>query len=423
MLRGAGFDEIPVLEIAVSRDWIPGAFSPHYLVGGATLEIFELSGPPAVEDALDNLAARGDDVALAQNETIWGAGSLIVILLNAGSHPDIERSIVALIGPPALTTSVEPPPPATGVDAPGTVSDLLALLEAAGLENIAVATTLMPVTREWIPVAAASLLLVGGAQLEVYELGSATAAAAALESFQDGSEFTPPPNATIWGPGSLILILLGAPEHPETEAAISDAVGSPVIATITGSPLPPPPTGGPGEGPPLVATSVEALADALRSAGLDVLVTDTVVRQPWIPAGGVHLVVDGAGVDVFVLSSQDAVSEATATRKNGPPIVQPSGDVEVWLNGTAFIILLDAPQHSAVSDAISALIGHPQFSTITVSLPPPPPEALPNTGSGGLGDATNVSARVWLFVAGSFFLVAVLGYAVTSGGRGRLRSP
>ena len=95
---------------------------------------------------------------------------------------------------------------------------------------------------------------------------------------------------------------------------------------------------------------------------------------------------------------------------------------EVWLNGTAFIILLDAPQHPAVSDAISAQIGHPQFSTIAVS-PPPPPEALPNTGSGGLGDATNVSARVWLFVAGSFFLVAVLGYAVTSGGRGRLWSP
>ena len=58
--------------------------------------------------------------------------------------------------------------------------------------------------------------------------------------------------------------------------------------------------------------------------------TDTVVRQPWIPAGGVHLVVDGAGVDVFVLSSQDAVSEATATRKSGPPSVQAPGNVEVW---------------------------------------------------------------------------------------------
>ena len=118
------------------------------------------------------------------------------------------------------------------------------------------------------------------------------------------------------------MILRAAPSHPAIEAALTSILGPPELATITGAPLPPP-VGGPGEGAPLVATSVAALADALRLVGLDVLVTNTVVSQPWIPESGVHLVVKGAGVEVFVLSSQDAVSRATATRKNGPLSVQP----------------------------------------------------------------------------------------------------
>jgi hypothetical protein len=102
--------------------------------------------------------------------------------------------------------------------------------------------------------------------------------------------------------------------------------------------------------------------------------------------------------------------------------VQPPGNVEVWLNGTAFIILLDAPQQPAVSDAISALIGHPQFSTIAVSLPPPPPDALPTTGNGGLADPTDSPTRAWFLVAGSLFLATALSYGVKSGWRRRVRS-
>lgn len=150
--------------------------------------------------------------------------------------------------------------------------------------------------------------------------------------------------------------------------------------------------------------------------------TNTVVSQPWLPESGIHLVVEGAGLDVFVLSSQDAVSSATATRKNGTLDVQPPANVAVWLNGTAFIILPDAPRHSGVSEAISALIGPPQFTTITGSQPPSPAGALPATGSGGSDAATDGGPHwMWGSVAGSLLLFAALGYGVKSRWRRRFR--
>jgi hypothetical protein len=161
---------------------------------------------------------------------------------------------------------------------------------------------------------------------------------------------------------------------------------------------------------------VEALGDALRSTGLDVVVTDIVATQPWILESGVRLLADGAVVDVFVLSGPDAVSAATATRKNGPASVQPPADVALWLNGTAFIILHDAPKHAGVSDAISSLLGPPQFTTITGPQPPRPPEALPATGDGSLTDDTDGTlAWVWGVVA------TVAGAAMLAGGVYSLR--
>lgn len=190
------------------------------------------------------------------------------------------------------------------------------------------------------------------------------------------------------------------------------------------APTPPSPVGGPGEGPPLVATSVEALAEALRSTGLDVVLTDTAAIQPWIPEPGVQVRVAGALVDVFVLSGPDAVSSATATRKNGPLSVQPPSDVAVWLNGAAFIMLHDAPNHPQVRDAITSLIGPPQFTTIAGPQPPPPPAALPATGSGGLaGETGAVPYRAWGLPAASLVLLIALGSRVKSHRRRSLRSP
>jgi hypothetical protein len=271
------------------------------------------------------------------------------------------------------------------------------------------------VMQPWIPVPSAGILILDGAQAEVYSLSAEQADEAIDNISGEAASFQPPANATVWRGEQLIVILREAPNHPAVEAALTSMLGSPVLATIAGSPLPPPPVGGPGEGAPLVATSVEALADALRSAGLDVLVASTVVSQPWSPESGVRLVVEGAGLDVFVLSSQDAVSRATATRKNGPLNVQPPGNVAVWLNGTAFIILSNAPEHSGVSDTISALIGPPQFTTIAVSLPPPPPTALPSTGGGGLAGATDGDPQwVWGLVVVALFLFTAVAFGVKS---------
>ena len=207
------------------------------------------------------------------------------------------------------------------------------------------------------------------------------------------------------------------------------ALGILLLAVVLASPraqaqaADPPPGGGAGEGPPLVATSVEALAEALRSAGVDVLVTDERAVQPWIPADGVRLIVGGAVVDVFLLANAKAVREATAVRKNGPPEVQPAANVAVWLNGTAFIILGDAPDHSGVHDAIAGLIGPPQFTTVAGLPPPSPPGALPATGSGGLaGEAEGEPIRVWGAVSVAFILLATVGYGAGMGWRRAGRS-
>ena len=242
----------------------------------------------------------------------------------AGELPG--RIFVALTATPVDPDGGSEDGEVTGVQPPTLAAFFDAVVEAGfgplTLQEIAV-------MQPWIPVPGAGILILDGAQAEVYALSAAQAEEAIGNISGEAAPFQPPADATVWRGQELIVILRDAPSHPAIEAALSNILGGPVLATITGSPLPPP-VGGPGEGPPLVATSVEALADGLRSAGLDVVVTDTVVSQPWIPEGGVHLVVDGAGVDVFVLSSQDAWTAQPRRERTGPracsrPATSPSG--------------------------------------------------------------------------------------------------
>ncbi|MEE9276887.1 MAG: hypothetical protein V3V06_00575, partial [Dehalococcoidia bacterium] len=220
LLQGAGFSDIPVLEIAVSRDWIPNAFSPHYIVGGATLEIFELGSPAEVEAALQNFPGNDGSRILPQDEVIWGAGSLVVILLDAGDHADLQDTISALLGPPAIRVSARLTP-----------GDVRQHLTAAGFD---LPPVVMNVAREWIPVSGAASP-VDATTVEIYQLASDAAVEAALQSLRlDEATVVPPANATIWASGSLIVILLNAPENPSLEKSLSDILGGPAIVTITG---------------------------------------------------------------------------------------------------------------------------------------------------------------------------------------------
>jgi len=70
LLAGAGFDEIVVQELAALRDWIPGAFSPHYIVGDATLEIFEVATVGEVDAAIERLQQFGGDAELGDEHVV-----------------------------------------------------------------------------------------------------------------------------------------------------------------------------------------------------------------------------------------------------------------------------------------------------------------------------------------------------------------
>lgn len=394
--------------------------------GAVVAFLFGPSDPPQDEVTIDGVLTEEDLLGTVAGD--WGAFvealfDRAYVQVHTSSNPAGElrgQIVVARPAPPFDPDSGSESGDLSGVQ-PATLGAFLDAVVEAGFGPLQLQE--IAVTQPWIPVAGAGILILDGAQAEVYSLSAAQANEAVANISGEAGRFQPPANATVWRGEELIVVLRDAPSHPTIAAALSGILGSPVLATITGPPLPPPPVGGPGEGAPLVATSVAALADALRSAGLDILVTNTVVSQAWIPEGGVRLVVSGVGVDVFVLSSQDAVSRATATRKNGPLDVQPPANAAVWLNGTTFIVLADAPEHSEVSEAISALIGPPLFTTIAGSEPPTPPAALPSTGNGGLAAATDGHPQwIWLFAAGSLFLLAALGYGVISRWRRRFSS-
>ena len=158
----------------------------------------------------------------------------------------------------------------TGVQPPSLGDFLDAVVEAGfgplQLQEIAV-------TQSWIPVAGAGILILDGAQAEVYSLSAAQADEAIANISGDASAFLLPANATVWRGEELIVILREAPSHPAVEAALINILGSPVLATITGGippatggddvAVPEPAAGEEGDGPVLLPnTGSGGLADA-----------------------------------------------------------------------------------------------------------------------------------------------------------------
>jgi len=169
----------------------------------------------------------------------------------------------------AIEESAAPVAVAVGAQ-PASAVELLGLLSAAGFDP---ALQEIATTRPWIPVSGAGVLVLAGGRAEVYELDSPQAVAAALDQFPGLTA-----NVTIWGSGSLIVILLDAPDSPAAEEALLSVLGGRVIATIAG--LIPPPEA-------LPTTGSGGLADA--SSG----------RATWFPlalASGLALVVVLGGV-------------------------------------------------------------------------------------------------------------------------------
>ena len=159
---------------------------------------------------------------------------------------------------------------------PASAVELLGLLSAAGFDP---ALQEIATTRPWIPVSAAGVLVVAGGRAEVYELDSPQAVGAALDQFPGLTA-----NVTIWGSGSLIVILLDAPDSPAAEEALFSVLGGPAIATIAGL-IPPPEV--PAEAP-----------DALPDTGSGGLAADGGGSSGWIwalLAAGLTL---GAGLAV-----------------------------------------------------------------------------------------------------------------------------
>ena len=224
LLAEAGFGGVEILEIALMRDWIPDAFSPRYIVGGATLEIFALATPAAVAAALGNLDVNGGDVTPAEDIAIWGARSLLVILLNASDQGEFQAVIATLVGPPHLVTTEDLGPQPDPAALAQTVDTVRAALVAAGFE---VMLEPVAVNRPFLPSNALSQVLsADGAMVEVYAL--------AEPDFQgvldELSSVEPLPlrEGIVWVSGST-LVILPASDQAGLVPAVIGALGTPVF--------------------------------------------------------------------------------------------------------------------------------------------------------------------------------------------------
>ena len=212
---------------------------------------------------------RGDSLRLAEGE------------LSPAAVPEAPLPPGATLRGPRAEPVIEPEP----VAGPTTLAELFTALAAAGLPT---ALQEIAIQRDGIPVSSAGRIPVGTAAIEPYQLESAAAVEATLDRFRADDGVPPPANATIWGPGALIVILINAPENPALEATLNEILGFPAIATIAGLPPPPP--------PPPPAVSPEALPST-GSGG------DNVDDNPPAWVWGVIGAVAGAAVLVGVAYS------------------------------------------------------------------------------------------------------------------------
>lgn len=165
-----------------------------------------------------------------------------------------------------------------------TLDDFFAALTEAGFGPLALQE--IGVVQPWIPVASAGILILDGAQVEVYQLSASEATTAIGNLTGEGAAFQPPANVTIWQGLEFVLILRDAPNQFAVQELITSIVGPIALATIAGLPPPPPDAGADGDD----AVQPEVVADppaALPTTGSGGIVgTDSNgVSVWWITAG------------------------------------------------------------------------------------------------------------------------------------------
>lgn len=285
LIASAGFDEIFVQELAALRDWIHGAFSPHYIVGGATLQLFEVASLGEVDAAINRLSQFGGDADLGSDQTLWRFDALIVILLGASERAEIEQLITDLIGSPAVSTVLSDPTPRPGSAAlDTTVTAILDALKRAGIEG---SLSDGAVHRPFLPSHTLSAVLTAGdASIEVFALLDPAAVDLALQKARElGLD-----GFAVWTRGSTIALIEGALEGDERSLidAISAVLGSQRLA---GDSLAPSgevtPLGG-GEPGALPATSNGGVAESDGGTPAWVWGVIAAVAVSAIAAGGAY---------------------------------------------------------------------------------------------------------------------------------------
>ncbi len=157
-------------------------------------------------------------------------GQILVAVTTTGAGPTEE--------PTDDPIPVEPPGDIGDGVSPAALGDFLDDLAAAG---VPVLLQEIAVIQPWIPVPSAGVLVLDGAEAEVYALSAPEAELAIGNISGDNAAFQPPANATVWRATELIVILREAPSHPAAERTLTGILGSPLLATIAGGV---PPTGG-----------------------------------------------------------------------------------------------------------------------------------------------------------------------------------
>ena len=100
-------------EIAVQQPWIPVPGAGILALNGASAEVYVLSVVEA-EQAIGNISGENAAFQPPANATIWRQLTMIVILQDAPSHPEIEQTLTSILGSPVLATIAGPPFPGPG---------------------------------------------------------------------------------------------------------------------------------------------------------------------------------------------------------------------------------------------------------------------------------------------------------------------
>ena len=194
-------------------------------------------------------------------------------------HTNADGSAVRLGDGPLPAASVDAAALPAGASSRGiptlfsefaTVTEFLATLDAVGLPS---ALQEIALSRDGIPVPSAGRIAADGAAIEIYQLDGPDAVAAVFDGFrvEGATTFQPPANATLWGSGVLLIILVNAPTSPALEADLRAILGDPELATIAGL-LPPGSLPSTGSGGLAASDSAAAREVAAWAVAVGVLV-------------------------------------------------------------------------------------------------------------------------------------------------------